>query len=670
MRLIDSLPIKIGMYSEQFGAELKLEGSTACLKGKTIYMPYPIEGLEKLTLGFACQMSAMVREANTNSNSVIQGEVGIQLHKMIEQIRCDIAFMQSFRGVKHYFEAVAAAYVEYLDIKELNLVDYITVYLNGKVMGYEAFQPLLNEMVNIVRNDDENWFEQLNLLLDQAGTIPTYDDGVNLTLKIIEFVSNSIEQPSNQHAPSSQASENKAGKESDPNSGSDSSENVDDAQSKPNSENNSSESKDNQQGKSSSDSDSDDNTDDLDAMAKSYGKSSNNKDKLNGKSVPNGDSSDSEDEQEGNALSDGDSIDSEDEQEGNALSDGDSSDSEDETVTEGDQTDTEDSQSGNTSTSPSKNNGQAGVESQKSSYPDIKGLGESFLKNTKEFASSSEVVADLLSQDENQAQSANYMSSTIANVLSDKTVDLKSSYTGRGLRKLTSMKSGLMKNKLMALVNSMRKSKKQTLKRGRRVEGRKIIRLSQGRFDIFTKRNQSEFKPNSAVTVIIDSSGSIGSSMIDVKMAGYAVIDAFSSIKGVVTSAHNFGQNGSFRLKSYKQSAMQSAGNFEALSAGGGTPMLLALGAAVRDFATEWKRKRVLLVLTDGTPSDKEQCVQMIRELQREGVLCIGVGMGTSISTTSLVSMFGYDNVIMVPSFDDLVPKMMSLSRQIICNNI
>ncbi|TVQ41616.1 MAG: hypothetical protein EA356_00110 [Geminicoccaceae bacterium] len=197
--------------------------------------------------------------------------------------------------------------------------------------------------------------------------------------------------------------------------------------------------------------------------------------------------------------------------------------------------------------------------------------------------------------------------------------------------------TGAIRQRLKSLVQAQDRTRVHSAVRGRRVHSRSLHRAPVGDPRIFERRDEQP-AVNTAVHLVIDTSGSMSSRIGVTCDAALALAIALHGIPKVTVSAAAFPGNGI--AVADKRSAVaevlrpgvdprRRAGAF-VLPAGGGTPLTGALvhGAAVLLTQHDVER-RLMLVLHDGDPNDPPGTLAVIARLRARDIEFLGIGIQT-----------------------------------------
>jgi cobaltochelatase CobT len=175
--------------------------------------------------------------------------------------------------------------------------------------------------------------------------------------------------------------------------------------------------------------------------------------------------------------------------------------------------------------------------------------------------------------------------------------------------------------------------------RGRKVSRKHLSRVAKGDARIFVRR-QTRKQIDTAVSLLIDVSGSMEGPRVELaSQALYAAATALEVFPDVVVSATTF--PGCGRVLRFGERASAHRARF-ALSTWGGTPLVEGLITAGRDLAGRREKRKLLIVLTDGEPSQAGLCQALIKHLSRTGLEVYGIG----IQHTAVTSLFPQSAVI------------------------
>ena len=162
-------------------------------------------------------------------------------------------------------------------------------------------------------------------------------------------------------------------------------------------------------------------------------------------------------------------------------------------------------------------------------------------------------------------------------------------------------------------------------------------RIWQGRLggNIFVRQDEG-IDINAAVEIVIDRSGSMQYLIGQAVQAAVATMLAFD-VPGLKTQVSVFpwysnGDEGVAVVKRWDESPKQLAGRVASISTDGGTPMAEAILFAASDVIRREETLKIVLVVTDGEPNDREATKYVIERARADGITVVGLGIGIDVS--------------------------------------
>jgi cobaltochelatase CobT len=162
-------------------------------------------------------------------------------------------------------------------------------------------------------------------------------------------------------------------------------------------------------------------------------------------------------------------------------------------------------------------------------------------------------------------------------------------------------------------------------------------RIWQGRLggNIFIREDEG-IDVNAAVEIVIDRSGSMQHLIGQAVQAAVATMLAFD-VPGLKTQVSVFpwyssGDEGVAVVKRWDESPKQLAGRVASISTDGGTPMAEAILFAASDVIRREETLKIVLVVTDGEPNDREATKYVIERARADGITVVGLGIGLDVS--------------------------------------
>jgi len=205
--------------------------------------------------------------------------------------------------------------------------------------------------------------------------------------------------------------------------------------------------------------------------------------------------------------------------------------------------------------------------------------------------------------------------------------------------------SGKIRAALQGLVQSQILKRSQHACRGRRMDGKRLHRLSLGETKVF-QHKQTKTAPKTAIHLLLDKSESMGYQVTDSQgqpigsrmpialEATLALAMAFEGIPGVnpgVTAFPGHQDDSVFRLLEHGQRVNARTGAFS-LAATGSTPMTEAIWFGAASLLRCREPRKVLMVMTDGQPNDTLSTLDILQRCRDSGIETVGIGLGLDVS--------------------------------------
>ena len=241
--------------------------------------------------------------------------------------------------------------------------------------------------------------------------------------------------------------------------------------------------------------------------------------------------------------------------------------------------------------------------------------------------------------------------------------------TGNAILNRALSESGKIRASLQGLIQSSRYERPVNKRSGNRIDGRKLVRLSQGDSRVFERRTHKH-APNTALHLLVDASGSMNMlpnpnariRLIDLAMdSAVALALALEGISGVNPAITRFPHGDTDNvnpLLKHGQKVRPHAPAFSAIT-NGGTPLHTALWYAAASVMATKEDRKVIMVLTDGEPDDYDAAKSVIRRCEATGIELVGVGI--CIDTSHL-----FDNSICINNVSDLRSELFRISKDLL----
>lgn len=151
---------------------------------------------------------------------------------------------------------------------------------------------------------------------------------------------------------------------------------------------------------------------------------------------------------------------------------------------------------------------------------------------------------------------------------------------------------------------------------------------------------------NAAVSIVVDRSGSMADIIGQAAQAAVATMLAFD-VPGIKTQVtvfpwHDGHEEGVSVIKRWEESPRQLAGRVSNLSVSGCTPMAEAILFAASDISRRDESLKIVMVVTDGDPDDREAAVHVIERARESGITVVALGIGvdpSGVFSTKYASM-------------------------------
>jgi len=164
--------------------------------------------------------------------------------------------------------------------------------------------------------------------------------------------------------------------------------------------------------------------------------------------------------------------------------------------------------------------------------------------------------------------------------------------------------SASIRARLLGLLQTQTRQKQTLHTRGKRVAGSRLTRISTGDSRVFLQRENTQ-RADTAVHVLLDTSGSMGNIQDIANQATVSLSLAMSSIPNIDIAVSIFpGVNGKVSPLLNRGMPVRPCLSKFAVSSSGGTPLGSAMLFAARELAISKRERKVLIVITDGAPSD------------------------------------------------------------------
>ncbi len=222
--------------------------------------------------------------------------------------------------------------------------------------------------------------------------------------------------------------------------------------------------------------------------------------------------------------------------------------------------------------------------------------------------------------------------------------------------------TGVLRRRLAHVVQARCQATTVLGRRGRRLAGAALYRLTVGDPRLFCRQIDGEAL-DTAISVLLDRSGSMVSEMMIASRAVLALALALDELAGVACHVAAFPgeREGLMPLKEINERARHVAGRFE-LKASGATPLAAALWRVAFDLTLRPVARRCVVVITDGQPDDSVAARDIIARCRQSGIEVVGLGIGLSLS--QLQAVFGAAEAQAINHIHDVAPALFDLLAQ------
>lgn len=202
-----------------------------------------------------------------------------------------------------------------------------------------------------------------------------------------------------------------------------------------------------------------------------------------------------------------------------------------------------------------------------------------------------------------------------------------------------------------------------TSRQGRRISATSVARLAVWNTRVFEKRREVK-AADTALHVLLDLSGSMQRDVHLARRAALTLTAALIGLPHVNPALSTFnGMNYFCPIVPHGCGSLFTyAGRIGLMSAGGYTPLHMALLAAGISLSRTKEEKKAVLVVTDGFPSNRMGAVQVARALRASGVRIYGLGIATDDSP-DVEEIF--DVYVSIRSISDIEAALLKIGAQV-----
>lgn len=219
-----------------------------------------------------------------------------------------------------------------------------------------------------------------------------------------------------------------------------------------------------------------------------------------------------------------------------------------------------------------------------------------------------------------------------------------------------------LRAKLTGLVQSQQLRRNYETASGQVINTRRLDRVCSGDMRIFSHESRRR-EVNSDVCLLLDSSSSMsrGQRHVICNSATASLALALGDIRGVdVCAATCPGAESCVGPINYMGNPVRkNLGRFQ-INPHGGTPLVQALLWAVKELKAGKRERKVVLVLSDGEPFEREAVTRIITSMETSGIHLVGIGIQTDAMSHYFKQHLTINNL------NDLGPKLFDIARKVI----
>jgi hypothetical protein len=219
-----------------------------------------------------------------------------------------------------------------------------------------------------------------------------------------------------------------------------------------------------------------------------------------------------------------------------------------------------------------------------------------------------------------------------------------------------------LRARLQGLVQASKQKRSTPVSVGHRLDSRVLTRLRICDTRVFTRKEEKR-AVNTAVCMLLDSSGSMGNTTVLNKMgiasrACFVAAESLYSIPGVRTAIATFKghENQVFPMVDFGEKPDHSRFN---ISGSGGTRLGHALWWAWGELCLRRETRKICIAFSDGDTGDGPVTQAAIKRMRESGIEVIGIGI-----QDSSIKQYLPDNHRIIKNLDQFTPALLELLRE------
>lgn len=193
------------------------------------------------------------------------------------------------------------------------------------------------------------------------------------------------------------------------------------------------------------------------------------------------------------------------------------------------------------------------------------------------------------------------------------------------------------------------------------LDPRRLHRLVNGRSKRIFRRLERGERVDTAVTLLVDASGSMQGSEHTAAAAAMVVATSLDRLR-VTTEVLTFSDRNMGLAKAFGDPMSVLADRLISIKPSGGTPLGEVLLTAVKRLIHQPAERFIAMVVTDGQPASADYCAEILKRCAAVGIETIGVGIHVDISHL-------FSQSITIASIDQLAPALLGQVRSVLLSS-
>jgi cobaltochelatase CobT len=224
--------------------------------------------------------------------------------------------------------------------------------------------------------------------------------------------------------------------------------------------------------------------------------------------------------------------------------------------------------------------------------------------------------------------------------------------------------SSRMRAKMMGMLQSIKRQPKSYGLSGRKLASGRLVRMATGDPRIFRKKIE-KVEVNTAVTVLLDLSGSMSGKYEVANAAAFALHTTLFGLKGVAVCSVEFsGKNNDPEvniLVDFGKKPLSENFNHRPFN---GTPTHNAIWAGRAMLLQRPEPRKIMLILTDGSPDDGSETTAATQRTMKDGIEIAAIGI-----VDECVRLY-WDNHKIIKSIQELPAAMFGVMEGLLIKKV